>query len=497
MRTGTPASRSSPCVAGVFLLAAAVAGLAPARPAGAQERFRKTPPLPDAQRLELRLPPVQMQVLANGLSVATAVRPDSRVVTLQLVIRAGEADSPPTRPGLAAVTARMIGKGTKTLSADYLENMIESLGAEFSAAVFMDYTVLTMTVLEEYLDRAVFILRLITLEAEFGERELGSIRRAAFWELYDGKKDPEVLGWRQLVNVLFEGHPYRLATHGEEVIKYITPRDVAEFYGRFYRPKNAAILVSGNIDGPAVTLKVASHFGAWSGGAPDGTPVPPPAPNDRERICYVEAPEVPAPTVFAGNVIMASSHRDFFPFLVLKQVLGGTTQSRLFMTLRESKGYATYAFSEMEVFRSCGVYWVRAQIKPDAIVPAVREIVREIGALAATPAAPAEIEEAKSYLIGSMPLRFETPAGFAEWMARYVALGLDQGQWDRGPEEIKLVNVEHVAEAARKYFSPRPVVIIVGRPEWIGSFAGEFNAVEVYDAGGQLKYVTSKTGGGK
>jgi len=43
----------------------------------------------------------------------------------------------------------------------------------------------------------------------------------------------------------------------------------------------------------------------------------------------------------------------------------------------------------MEVFRSCGVYWARAQVKPEAIVPAVREVVREIGALAATPAAPA------------------------------------------------------------------------------------------------------------
>ena len=490
--------RSPASAAGIFLLAAAM-GLAPARPAGAQERFRRTAPLPDAQRLELKLPPVETRVLANGLTVATAVRPDSRVVTLQLVIRAGEADSPPARPGLAAVTARMIGKRTKLLSGDYIENMIESLGAGLSADVFMDYTVLTMTVLDDNQlpDRAIYILRLIALEAEFAERELGAVRRSAFWELYDSKKDPEVLGWRQLLGVLFDGHPYRLATHGEEVIKYITPRDVAEFYSRFYRPGNAAVLVSGNIDGAATALKVASHFGAWSGGAPAETPAPPPAPNDRERVCYVEAPEIAAPTIFAGNVIMGSSHRDFFPFLVLKQVLGGTTRSRLFMTLRETKGYASYAFSDMEVFRSCGVYWARAQVKPEAIVPAVREVVREIGALAATPAAPAEIEEAKSYLIGSMPMRFETSAGFADWMARFVALGLDQGQWDRGPEEIKLVDVERVAETARRYLSARPVVIIVGRPEWIGSCAGEFSAIEVYDTGGQLKYVTSKTGGGR
>ena len=278
------------------------------------------------------------------------------MVTLQLVIRAGEADSPPDRPGLAALTARMIGKGTRQLSDEYIESMIESLGAGFKASVFMDYTVLTVDVLAEYLDRAVYVLRLIALEATFGERELGAVRRAAFWELYESKKDPEVLGWRQLLAVLFENHPYRLATHNEDVIKFITPRDVADFYDRFYRPANAAVLVSGDIDGPAIALKIGSHFSAWSGAAPAERRPLPPAANDRERICYVEAPEVGAATIFAGNVIMGSSAADFFPFLVLKQILGGTTGSRLFMSLRETKGLATFAFSEMEVFRSCGVY---------------------------------------------------------------------------------------------------------------------------------------------
>jgi predicted Zn-dependent peptidase len=475
-----------------LVLSAGLAAIGLALPAGAQERFRRTPPLPDAQRLELRLPVVETVVLPNGLTVATARRPESALVTLQLVIRAGEADSPPARPGLAAVTARMIGRGTRMLSADYIENMIESLGAEFSVAVFMDYTVLTLNVLDESLDRAIYILRLISLEPVFTERELGAVRRTAYWELFESKKDPEVLGWRQLLSALFEGHPYRLATHSEEVIKYITPRDAAAFYDRFYRPGNAAVIVSGRVDGAATALKIASHFGAWSG-PPPARPVPPaPAPNDRERVCYVEAPGLEAATIFAGNVIMDSTSPDFFPFLVLKQMLGGTTRSRLFMNLRESKGYATYAFSEMEVFRSCGVYWARAQVKPESIVPAVRETLREISGLAAGPDVPSEIEEAKSYLIGNLPLRFESRSGFADWLARYVALGLDRGQWDRGPEELRLVNGERVRETARMYLAPRPVVVIVGRPEWLGLHLGELDAVEVYDAAGQLKSLVSK-----
>jgi predicted Zn-dependent peptidase len=466
-------------------------------PAAAQERFRRTPPLPDAQRLELKLPSVETVVLPNGLTVATARRPGAPVVTLQLVIRAGEADSPADRPGLAALTARMIGRGTKQLSADYIENMIESLGAEFKAEVFMDYTVLTLDVLRDragVLDRAIYIFRLITLEAVFSERELAAVRRTAYWELYESKKDPEVLGWRQLLGVLFANHPYRLATHSEDVIKYITPRDVQGFYDRYYRPGNAAVIVSGDIDAPAIALQVGSHFDAWKGAPPARALLGAPPANDRRRICFVEAPDAGAATIFAGNVIMASSSPDFFPFLVLKQVLGGTTGSRLFMALRESRGLASYAFSEMEVFRSCGVYWARAQVRPDAIVPAVRETERVIAGLAAAPPPPSEVEEAKSYLIGSLPRRFETRVGLADWLARYVALGLGPSQWDGGTEAIKLVTAELVGEMARRYVAAPPVVVVVGRPEWIGQYLGGLDEVEIYDANGQRKDIVKKQG---
>jgi predicted Zn-dependent peptidase len=466
--------------------AAALAGLLAAVPAAGQERFRRTPPLPDAQPVELKLPAVKRAVLQNGLTVACAARAGSPEVTLQFVVRAGEADSPPGLPGLAAVTARMIGKGTRRLSAQFLEDMVESLGTELASTALMDYTVVSLRVHTDQLDRAIFVLRLIVLEAAFSERELGAVRRDVFRELQGQKKDPEVLAWRHLLRVLFEGHPYRTATYAEDVIKFITVRDVAAFYGAFFRPANAAVLVSGDIDVEIVAKKIASHFGAWEIPSLALPSVPPPAPQTRDRVCYIEAPDVAHAAVFAGNVIMNASDPDFFPFLVLKQILGGTTRSRLFMNLRESKGLAFYAFSETEFFGSCGVYWARALVRPEAIVPAAREIAREIGTLAAWPASPSEIEEAKSYLIGNLPMHFESPQGFSDWLARYVALGLDDAHWDKGQERYQKVNAEQVREAARRRLTARPLTVIVGRPEWLGPVAAEFETVEVYDTTGKL-----------
>ena len=226
-------SRVRPGPALCLLALAAVAAASPTF-AGAQERFRRTPPLPDAQPQELKLPPIERAFLPNGLSVATVYRPGPPLVTLQLVVRAGEIDSPPERPGVAALTARMIGRGTKLLSAGAIEDMVESMGADYSVEVLMDYTVFTFHVLEESLDRALFVLRFMVLDAQFTERELASVKRTAYYDLYNRKKSPEFLAWRQFLRTLFENHPYQTATYDEDVIKFISTKDVASFYARFY-----------------------------------------------------------------------------------------------------------------------------------------------------------------------------------------------------------------------------------------------------------------------
>ena len=77
-------------------------------------------------------------------------------------------------------------------------------------------------------------------------------------------------------------------------------------------------------------------------------------------------------------------------------------------------------------------------------------------------------------------------------MARVVALDLDEGQWDKGPERLKLVNVERVRAAAQNYLAGKPLVVIVGRPEWLGLCLREFDAIEVYDNGGALKLIMRK-----
>ncbi len=460
-------------------------------PGASQERFRRMPPVADP-RQELKLPAIETATLPNGLTVGAATRPGSRLVTVQLVILAGESHSPARTPGVAALTARMIGRGTKILSAEDIENSLETLGAEFWVSVEIDYTVLNLEVLEENLDRALLELRFMVLEPQFEDKEANTVKRILSYELRDREKDPTFLGRRQLLRTLYSGHPYQVSGYGYDVLKNVTARDIAGFYSRFYRPNNAAFLITGGLDLAGAVRKASQYFGTWVR-QPVDRPIPPaPKPNDRERVCFVNVPALQEAFVFVGNLAMPMTSPDYFPFLVLNQVLGGSIGSRLFMNLRESKQYAYDASSEAQFFHTSGVYWAQAVVVPERIYPAVQEIVREMRILASERAVTAEIEQAKSYLVGSYPRKFESPEGFASVLSQVVALGLGDAHWNQAPESLMLVNTEKVLETAQRYFPAPPVVIIVGNGAWGVEAIKDFNLVEIYDVNGNLTMTVRK-----
>ena len=457
----------------------------------AQDKFRKSPPLPDPLP-ELKLPPIESAVLSNGLTVAVVRKPSSPTISLQVVVLAGEADSPPKIPGVASITAHMIGRGTGPLSAAEIENGIESIGGDLVAAVSLEQTVFTFDVLEENLDRALEILGAVFLQASFPEKSLESVKRALYYDLAERQKDPEFVAKRQLLRHLFKGHPFRTATYNEDVIKNVSRQDVAAFYDRFYRPNNTVLVLAGNMNLQTASRRISHYFNTWAPGKLERFFLPPPAPNLEEQITFVDIPQAREATIFLGNISPPVTASDHFPFLVLNQILGGTPGSRLFMNLRESKGYAYYAFSGEDLFKNCSVFWVRARVTSEAVVPSVREILRELGPEVVGKVTSFEIEQAKSFLIGNFPLRNEALSDLAFRAAQVRSFDLGEDHWNRYTQNIILVNLERVLETARKVLEPPPVVVIAGSIRELAEHIREFDKVDVYDIQGNLKWTVYK-----
>ena len=471
--------------------AAVLCALALCAGAAGQDRFRKSPPLADPLP-ELRLPPIESAVLSNGLTVAVVRRPAAPRICLRLVILAGEADSPPKIPGVASVTAHLIGRGADLMTPAEIEGRIEALGAEIEADVSLERTVFAFDVLEEDLDRALELLGAVLIRATFAERTVEGVKRTLTYDLSERQRDVEFVAKRQLLRHLFRGHPFRTATYNEDVVKDVARGDVAAFYERYYRPNNAVLVVAGDMTLQAASRLVSHHFNTWQSRKLERSYLPPPEPNREPLVSFVDIPQAPEATLFVGNVIPGPIGPDHFPFAVLNQALGGTPGSRLFMNLRESKGYAYYAFSGADLHRTCGVFWVRARLSAEAIVPSIREVLREIAPRDIERMTSVEIEQAKSFLVGSFPLRNEVLGDLASRAALVRGFELGDDHWGRFTQNIILVTPERVLDTARRALEPPPVVVIAGDIRLLAEHVRDLDRIDVHDVRGNLKWTINK-----
>ena len=331
---------------------------------GQREAFRRNPP-PAEPLYELRLPEIQSTVLTNGLELSVLTREDPAGMTsLQLLIFAGEAFSPPAQPGLASAAAQMFARGTELLSSSDVEDRLADVGGSLSVRVHPDYVLFSFRFLSEFLDPALELLSQLILQPSRTENELNDIKLTQTLAFIEQDRDPESVAPRHLVRVLFQGHPYRNASFSRDLVRSWTLRDVNAFADALYRPNNAHLVIGGNLNLNTAVRKVSHLLGVWPAKDLPPSPFRAVRPPERERICLIDVPRARDCMITMGTVFSPPGVADRLALTVLGQVLGGTPASRLFMNLRESKNYAYFASCETQFLRATGLVTIRAKVKP-------------------------------------------------------------------------------------------------------------------------------------
>ncbi len=251
-------------------------------------------------------------------------------------------------------------------------------------------------------------------------------------------------------------------------------------------------MLIGNINLNTATRKVTSYFNQRQKKDIEKKEVPPPQPNSATKICFIDLPGAKEATIYLGNILSPEIKDDMFPLLVFNQVLGGTPNNRLFMNLRESKGFAYWAFSELEFFNQFGLFFIRAKVQPESIYFSVMEIIKEIRNAARNRIPNSDIERAKSYLIGNFPLTINTMDQFARKISEKIMYNQGDDLWNNYYEGLSLVNSEDVFRTVNKTSLLNPVVVIVGDEEKLYEYLNRFEEVEHYDQNGILMYNINK-----
>ena len=231
-----------------------------------------------------------------------------------------------------------------------------------------------------------------------------------------------------------------------------------------WRPANAELVVVGDVTEAELRPLLARTLGGWTRGqrAPALPPRPPAAPH---RTIYVEKPGSSQSVLLLGSPGLERRSPDYVAATVLFQLLGGGTNSRLFRTLREEKGYTYGLGAGADARRLGGVAVVHGSVKAEVTGPALKELLVQLGRLRDEPVPPAELEDAKEGIVRSLPAGFATVGEIAGRLSDLVVHGLPDGYWNTYADAVHEVSPADVQRVARRYLDPeRSTLVLVGPP---------------------------------
>jgi len=413
----------------------------------------------------LKLPAVRTATLPNGLELAVVEAHKVPVVDVSLVIDAGAVRDPANLPGLATFTATMLQQGAGRRSALDIADETAFLGAQLSIVAGFDVATVSLHVPKRRLAAALDLLSDVVLRPTFPDSEVTRQRELRRTQLIQQRDEPV-----QMANVAFPAivygatHPYgRPLAGNDSSVTGLSRERVTGFYGTFYRPNTARLLVVGDVTLEEARQLVTARLGAWARGTAPSTPVGA-APQPSPRTIYlIDKPGAAQSVVRIGHVGPPRDTPDYFALQVLNTILGGAFTSRLNQNLRETHGYTYGAGSAFSLRRAGGPFVAQASVVTAKTDSSLIEFLKELRRIRDEAVPAAELEKAKQYIILGLPGDFETTAGAAFRFRDLLVYGLPLDYYGGYVDRINAVSAADVQRVARRYIDPdRFDIVIVG-----------------------------------
>ncbi len=387
------------------------------------------------------------------------------LLAMRFAFAGGAAQDPEDRAGLAHFLTAMLDEGAGDLKSSAFQERLEKFAVRMSFDAGKDTFRGSFQTLTEYRKEAIELLRLALNEPRFDEDAIERMRRQILARLQIDAKDPDRVASRAWFEAAFGKHPYGRPTKGTlESVKKISAADLEAYRKRVFAKDNLKIAVVGDIDAKALGSLLDTVFGGLSEKA-ELRPVPAVVPKEGpiERVIEMD---VPQSVVQFGHAGIARKDDDFVPAYVLNYILGGGGfSSRLTEEVREKRGLAYSVYSYLYPFKHTALFLGGVATKNDAVAQSLSVIRKELARMASEGPTEQELENAKRYLTGSYPLRFDTNskiAGQLMWI-QVEDLGIDYVEKRNGL--IEAVTLDDLRRVARRLLKPdKLIVTIVGKP---------------------------------
>jgi zinc protease len=427
------------------------------------EDQRMAPPAPGEPRA-MATPQVVERTLSNGLRVIVAKSTNLPILNAQLVIAGGAAADPADRPGLATMTAALATQGAGDRSALQIARTLEALGASIGGGAGADATRLVLSVPTASAGAAGAVMADVVQRPTFAEAEVARSRTQAVNGLRVNLSQPGPLASLVLNRLAFGAAPYGAPSSGTPgSVASMTRDQIADFHARWWRPDNAALIITGGMEPEEAFAFAERTLGGW-----ERPSAPAPTIGDRAgaapppRVVVVDLPGAGQAAVTAAVRGPRRSDESYYPLLVGNAVMGSGQGGRLFQEIRAKRGLSYGASSSVSARVDAGLLSASTQTKNESAAEVVALVLAEFDRLAVEPVTDAEVTNRETFINGGFSRALETTAGLGGVLADAVTFGLPLSELEAYPARIEATTPASLAGAARRVSADQAWVVVVG-----------------------------------
>ena len=387
------------------------------------------------------------------------------LVYAQAYVRDVRLREPGEKSGVAALLGDMLEEGTDKHTGEQIADIMAATGGTLSLSSSGG----EVSVLTPDADTALGLLFECVTRPAFPKDALERRRAQLLSTIADVETQPRNRARQTLNAAVYGDHPFGRSAYGQkEVVRKLTADDLKAFHQAAFSPKACTVVVVGDFDTADMTGKLEQLTAGWKGEAGKEVKVTPPPKDGKPGEIIVSDPTAAQTHVFVGHLGIKRDDPDYHPLLVMDNVLGvgpGFTD-RLSSTLRDRKGlaYTVTASIAGSAGDQPGLFVGYIGTFPDKYHDVREGFLKEIARIRDEKATAQEVEDAKKYLLGSLPFLLTTNEGIAGQLLAAERYGLGLDYLAKYRKAVEAVTPEDVQRVAQKHLDPKKLTIATVGP---------------------------------
>ena len=275
--------------------------------------------------------------LDNGLKVLVHQDSSTPMAVVNVLYNVGAKDEDPNKTGFAHLFEHLMFGGSVNIPV--YDEPLQRAGGENNAYTTNDLTNYYCQIPAENIETAFWLESDRMLSLAFSKKSLEVQRKVVceeFKEHYINK--PYGDAWHKMRSLAYTQHPYRWMTIGASLqhVEDATMEDVKDFFFQFYRPNNAILVVTGNVQTEQVKQLAQKWFGPIEAGKPYVRNLPKEPVQEKSRSMDVRA-DVPLDMLMMTWHMGGRFDEGYHATDLITEVLGGGTSARLYEQLIKVK----------------------------------------------------------------------------------------------------------------------------------------------------------------